>query len=194
MKLKFEYKNKEIEFNIIRRKRKTISIKIEEGEKESLLEMLINDPRCLDNAQVARLYNMMAEQMKWKKITAATVAVWRDKLDMMVYARRRGVTDFRNNKTMQVKRSAPTYPLYFWTMDGWDVELMYQESEKGCTTYHNRPTVVVVLDACCKYPIGYAIGTHETPELIQEALRDAAKHTEILFGQMYRTNQLQSDR
>ena len=170
------------------------SIKIEEGEKESLLEMLINDPRCLDNAQVARLYNMMAEQMKWKKITAATVAVWRDKLDMMVYARRRGVTDFRNNKTMQVKRSAPTYPLYFWTMDGWDVELMYQESEKGCTTYHNRPTVVVVLDACCKYPIGYAIGTHETPELIQEALRDAAKHTEILFGQMYRTNQLQSDR
>ena len=31
MKLKFEYKNKEIEFDIIRRKRKTISIKIEEN-------------------------------------------------------------------------------------------------------------------------------------------------------------------
>jgi predicted metal-dependent hydrolase len=30
MKLKFEYKNKEIEFDIVRRKRKTISIKIEE--------------------------------------------------------------------------------------------------------------------------------------------------------------------
>ena len=31
MKLKFEYKNEEIEFDIVRRKRKTISIKIEEG-------------------------------------------------------------------------------------------------------------------------------------------------------------------
>ena len=94
---------------------------------------------------------------------------------------------------MQVKRSAPTYPLYYWTLDGWDVELLYQKEENGRTTYHNRPTIVVVLDACLKYPIGYAIGTHETPDLIKEALRSAAKHTETLFGQMFRTAQLQSD-
>ena len=31
----------------------------------------------------------------------------------------------------------------------------------------------MVLDPCCNYPIGYAIGTHETPELIKEALRIA---------------------
>jgi hypothetical protein len=167
--------------------------KVADGENTDLLLMLISDPRNLDNAQVMRLYNMVAEQMKWDKITATTVANHRDKNEHITYARRRGATAFRNEKTMQVKRIAPTCPLLYWTMDGWDVELLYQQTENARTTYHHRPTVVVVLDACLKYPIGYAIGTHETPELIQEALRNAAKHTESLFGQMYRTNQLQSD-
>jgi len=55
-------------------------------------------------------------------------------------------------------------------------------------------TSAVVLDACLKYPIGYAIGTHETPQLTQAALRNAAKHTKELFGNMYRAHQIQSDR
>lgn len=167
--------------------------KVYDDNQVSAMGVLISDPRNLDNEQVARVYNTLAEQMKWKKITGSTVAVWRDKLDNEIYASRHGAVAFRSKKSMQIKRSAPTYPLYYWTMDGWDVELMYQKQEVGRTTYHNRPTVVFILDACCKYPIGYAIGTHETPELIKEALRNAAKHTESLFGQMYRTAQLQSD-
>jgi hypothetical protein len=98
-----------------------------------------------------------------------------------------------NTKAMQVKRSKPTSPLFYWTMDGWDAELLYQKFENGRTTYHNRMTVVVVLDPCINYPIGYAIGTHETPELIKAALRNAVDHTATLFGQRYRTHQLQSD-
>ncbi len=167
--------------------------KVFEERQVSALGVLISDPRNLDNEQVANIYNTLAEQMQWKKITASTVAVWRDRLDNEIYARRHGAVAYRANKTMQVKRRAPSYPLYYWTMDGWDAELLYQKTENGRTTYHNRITVVIVLDACCKYPIGYAIGTHETPELIKEALRNAAKHTESLFGQMYRTAQLQSD-
>jgi len=168
--------------------------KVADYNQQSALMVLMSDPRNLDNEQVSRLYNMLAEQMMWKKIGAGTVAVWRDKFDDVIYARRHGATAYRNNKAMQVKRKAPVYPLQFWTLDGWDVELMYQTTnEKGVTVYHNRPTIVVVLDACCKYPIGYAIGTHETPELIKEALRNAAKHTAQLFGTMYRTAQVQSD-
>ena len=168
--------------------------KVADNNQQSALAVLMSDPRNLDNEQVSRLYNMLAEQMQWKKIGAGTVAVWREKLDDVIYARRHGVSAYRNNKAMQVKRQAPTYPLQYWTMDGWDAELLYQSTnEKGVTVYHHRPTIVVVLDACCKYPIGYAIGTHETPELIKEALRNAAKHTQELFGSMYRTAQLQSD-
>ena len=169
--------------------------KIADDNQISALAVLMSDPRNLDNEQVSHLYNMLAEQMDWKKIGSATVAVWRDKLDDVIYARRHGLTSHRNNKAMQVKREAPKYPLQYWTLDGWDVELMYQATnDKGVTTYHNRLTMVVVLDACNKYPVGYAIGTHETPELIKEALRNAAKHTSELFGSMYRTAQIQSDR
>ena len=167
--------------------------KVADDNQISTLAMLISDPRNLDNEQVARLYNTIAEPMHWNKISLELVRRWRDKLESDIYARRHGVVAYRANKSMQVKRTAPSYPLYFWTMDGWDVELMYQKTIGGTTTYHHRPTVVVVLDACLKYPVGYAIGDHETPELIKSALRNAARHTKELFGQMYRTAQLQSD-
>jgi hypothetical protein len=168
--------------------------KVNDEVKESVIIELLADPRNLDNSQVAGLYNAMAGQMEWKTITPSAVAVWRDRYDLQIYAGRRGSVAFSNTKAMQVKRKAPSYPLYYWTMDGWDVELLYQKTENGTTTYHHRPTVVIVLDACLKYPVGYAIGTHETPELIQQALRNAAGHTQELFGKMYRTAQLQSDR
>ncbi|MCM8873117.1 MAG: hypothetical protein NDJ65_07570 [Paludibacteraceae bacterium] len=168
--------------------------KVDSEQQRSMMGMLVSDPRNLDNEQVAQLYNTMAKAMQWPTICASTVGVWREKLDNVVYARRRGGSAYRNNKAMQVKRSAPETALTYWTMDGWDAELMYQSKDKnGTTTYHHRLTVVVVLDTCCKYPVGYAIGDHETPQLIKAALRDAARHTEQLFGQMYRTMQLQSD-
>ena len=103
---------------------------------------------------------------------------------------------------MQVKREAPETALTYWTLDGWDVELIYQKQvlkvgDNGVrhkrTTYDNRKTVVVVLDACCKYPIGYAIGDRECTALIRTALRNAVKHTKELFGTRYKPLQLQSD-
>lgn len=168
--------------------------KIDDEIKESFVIELLADPRNLDNAQIARLYNEIAGQMNWSKITGHTVANYRDKYELEIHAGRRGSVSFYNSKAMQVKRSAPEKPLYYWTLDGWDVELLYQKHNGKTITYHNRPTVVVVLDPCCKYPIGYAVGTHETPELIKAALRNAALHTAELFGTMYRTHQIQADR
>lgn len=167
---------------------------INDEYKESVLMEMLGDPRNLDNMRIARCYNQMAEPMGWRKISSDTVAVFRDKYDLETYAGRHGGNALHNNKLMQVKRSAPTMPLYFLTLDGWDVELLYQRTENGRTTYYHRPTVIVVLDPCKKYPLGYAVGTHENPELIKKALRNAAKHTAELFGKMYRTHQIQSDR
>ncbi len=170
------------------------SAKVDDEIKESYITELIAAPNNLDNEQIARLYNTIAGQLGWKMITGSAVAVWRDKLDLTTYAGRRGTSAFSNKKAMQAKRKAPSTPMLYWTLDGWDAELLYQKTGEGATTYHHRPTVVIVLDACLKYPIGYAVGTHETPELIQEALRNAAKHTVKLFGSMQRVHQLQSDR
>lgn len=168
--------------------------KVADENQKAMLVTFMSDPRNLDNEQVARLYNMVAQQMDWKKITASAVAVWRDKCDDLIFARRHGAEKYRAGREMQVKRSAPTRPLLFWTMDGWDVELLYQNKpDKGATTYHNRLTMVVVLDGCCRYPIGFAVGHNESPALIREALRDAERETQRLFGRMYRVGQLQSD-
>ncbi len=172
--------------------------KVDSDEKDSVLVCLIADSRNLDNAQISSLYNMVAERMGWKKITASAVRARREKYELITAAGRLGETKFNNQKTMQVKRSAPTAPLLYWTLDGWESELLYQRvvtntTGHNVTTYHNRLTIVVVLDPCVKYPVGYAIGDHETPALIKEALRNAVNHTAELFGQRYRVNQLQSD-
>lgn len=171
--------------------------KVNDDTKESILVQLLADARNLDNAQIARLYNLLAEAQQWKTITPSAVGVWREKFDLVTAGGRLGATRFRNQRTMQIKRSRPTLPLLYWTMDGWTAELLYQKSEqrggRTVTTYTNRLTLVLVLDPCLNYPVGYAIGERENPALIRAALRNAANHTAELFGQRYRVNQLQSD-
>lgn len=173
--------------------------KVLTADQESYLACLLAHPNNLTDTLIAEGYNRMAKAREWKEITPAAVGVWREKLDIVTSAGRLGVSNFRNNKTMQVKRSRPTAPFLMWSLDGWTVELLYQATKtdkKGhrITTYTNRLTMVVVLDPCVDYPIGYAVGTHESPELIKAALRDAAQHSKELTGQMLRANQIQSDR
>lgn len=172
--------------------------RVKSEEQMSTLLTLLSLPNNFDDTEIARKYNLMAAAWGWDTVTASTVANYRDKYADVIYPRRRGAKAYHNNKSMQVKRSAPVYPMQMWTLDGWKAELLYQHrdtNKKGhsVTTYTNSPTIVVVLDPCMKYPIGYAIGTHETPELIKEAIRNAMKHTAELFGEMYEVLQLQSD-
>ena len=172
--------------------------KVDSAEKEGLLIGLIAHHNNLDNGFISKAYNAVAEAKGWEAITASAVGVWREKSDLVTSASRLGVSNFRNHKSMQVKRSRPTAPFLMWTLDGWDVELLYQTTKtdskgRSVTTYHNRMTVEVVLDPCCNYPIGFAIGTHETPELIKDALRNAAVHSRELTGEMLRSNQIQCD-
>ncbi|MDE6346386.1 MAG: hypothetical protein K2L55_06945 [Muribaculaceae bacterium] len=173
--------------------------KVANTEQEQVMTALLAHHNNLPDTLVAEGYNRFAEAKGWKPITAGAVAVWREKLGTVIRAGRLGVSNFRNNVTMQVKRSRPTTPFLMWSLDGWTVELLYQTTKtdkKGhnVTTYTNRLTMVVVLDVFNDYPIGYAIGTHESPALIKEALRDAAKHSQLLTGSMLRANQVQSDR
>ena len=172
----------------------TNAAKVDDDIKDSVLQTLVGDPRNLDNEMIAKLYNIIAERMNWKMITAGAVAARSEKYDLTTYARRVGETNFRNTKTMQFKRSRPTAAMLMWTLDGWDAELYYQKrGSNGVTTYCNRKTLELVLDPCTNYPIGYSIGDQEDSALIIAALRDAANHTKELFGSRYRTYQLQSD-
>lgn len=170
---------------------------IRTDEQRSIIIRLMSDHRNLDNEQIAMLYNIIAEKMEWSTITASALKTWRKRYDLETAAGRLGAKEFYNQRAMQVKRSAPTAPLYMWSLDGWDAELYYQKTTtrrgKTVTTYSNRLTVVVVLDVFNKYPIGYAVGEQECAALITEALRNAANHTRELFGERYRALQIQSD-
>lgn len=173
--------------------------KVLSDEQTGYLATLINNPNNVQDTIVAKFYNAKARILGWKEITAAAVGVWREKLQLEAAAGRLGVTNFRANKTMQVKRSRPTAPFLMCSLDGWTVELLYQKTRQdknghNVTTYTNRLTIVVVLDPCVDYPMGYAVGDHECPELIKAALRNAAIHSRELTGEMLRYNQVQSDR
>lgn len=172
--------------------------KVMTDEQRSLLLSLLAHHNNLDNAFIADAYNRMAAFKRWPTIAPSTVANHRQRNTLATSIGRRGLSNFRAETAMQVSRSRPTAPFLLWTLDGWDCELLYQQSRTDSrghttTTYHNRLCLEVVLDPSCDYPIGYAVGTHETPDLIRAALRDALLHTVQLTGAMLRTNQLQCD-
>ena len=166
-------------------------------EQRSLVIELIGDGRNFNNETVARLYNTVADRMGWASITAGTVANYKKEYPE-AFAGRHGAQALRNEKLMQVKRFTSSAPMYFWTADGWDVELLYQRTYinkdgRQVTTYHNRPTVVAIVDPFNYYIIGYAIGTQETPDLIRAAFRNAFEHVYELFGDYYQPWQIQTD-
>ncbi len=172
--------------------------KVISDEQEALLDELIAKHNNLENTMIATIHNAVASQMNWKTITAGTVANRKQENMLVLYAGRKGVKEMKNQILMQNKRSKPSKPMLYWTLDGWDVELFYQKTgvnPKGhsVTTYTNRLTAVIILDPYNKYPIGYAIGTHETPSLIKKAIQNAYNHVKELFGEFYKPYQIQSD-
>lgn len=171
---------------------------VKEDWQFALIEELLKKHQNLNNEQIADLYNTVIRAMGGATLTASTIANYRKEYDLYTFAGRRGETNFEHQKTMQVKRSRPSLPMLYWTLDGWDAELLYQREEtnskgQNVTTYSNRLTMVVVLDPYNNYPVGYAIGERESPSLIKEALRNAVNHTKELFGERYKPLQLQSD-
>ena len=177
--------------------------KVSDERLEAVMHKLLSQHMNLNNVQIMEKYNEVAKLMEMPLIKSpVTVDKYRKQMESTTLAHQRGSKAFRNKLEMQIKRSAPETALTYWTLDGWDVELVYQKQilkvgDNGVrhkrTTYDNRKTVVMVIDACCKYPIGYAIGDRECTALIRTALRNAVKHTKELFGMRYKPLQLQSD-
>ena len=179
------------------------AVKVLNNEQQAVMHKLISHHNNLNSVQIMNEYNKVADLMSWEPVNSpTTVDNYRKKMDLTTMPGCKGVATLRNTRMKQIHRSAPEQALTYWTLDGWTVELLYQKKIKTKekdgklymkTTYTNRKTAVIVLDACKKYPIGYAIGDHESPALIREALRNAVNHTRELFGTRYKPLQLQSD-
>ena len=177
---------------------------VKDEEMEAVMHKLISLHNNLNSVQIMEEYNKIATVLEKPLINSpVTVDNYKKKMELTTMQGRKGKKAVANTRKMQIHREAPTQALTYWTLDGWTAELLYQKkvpAGKGAdgkrymkTTYTNRKTIVYVMDACCKYPIGYAIGDNESPELIREALRNAVCHTKELFGTRYKPLQLQSD-
>ncbi len=160
-----------------------------EGKQMAIIRRIARLHTNLDAAQVAQLANIIFEKNNWETIGEKRVWQIMNQNKAVLTPGRRGKRVFNSEIAMQLKRKAPQFPTYYWTLDGWTVELLYQDEK----SYSNRLVMVVVLDAMNKYPVGYAIGDRENAELIRQANRNALIHMKELFGDYYRPYQLQSD-
>jgi len=157
-------------------------------------------PNNLDFVQIADHYNLIAAESNWPSFTNMQVMniLKEGTVDLVTTPGRRGVNNFLNEKALQVKRRDPSAPLRFVTVDGWDVELAYQEmitDKKGkrITRYDNRLVVVIILDPFCKYPVGFAIDNSESSALIKRAMKEGIDHIYEMTGQYIAPYQIQSD-
>jgi dsDNA-binding SOS-regulon protein len=144
----------------------------------------------LNASQVAKLATVIFEKNGWEMVSDARIAQIMAENMPLLTPGRRGQREWASTVAMQHKRKAPEFPTAFFSLDGWTVELLFQEGGE----YSKRLVMVVVLDACGKYPVGYAIGDRENSELIRQANRNALLHLQELFGDRYRPYQVQSDR
>lgn len=151
---------------------------------EAVIAMLIGSGAKLNDVQVAKVAGTMGV-----KIDRRRVQEIRKRHENELMPTREGIRRTANVLPMQVDRERPNMPLKMVSLDGWDVELYYREGNSS----YNRLTVVIVTDVMNDYPLGYAIGDRECAELIQEAMRNAIRHTRDLFGGYYGLWQVQSD-
>lgn len=172
---------------------------LKKEQQQAIIHKLLSHHNNLNNEQVRIMYNAVAKEKGWTEIKSlGTVENWRKKFGPETEPGRRGLTEFRNTITKQIKRSAPKRPLTYVSIDGWTAELAYRrqgidKNGHKVTTYHHRLTVVFILDACSKYPIGYAIGDAENVNLIKEAMKNAVNHSRELFGTRFKPRQIQTD-
>lgn len=172
--------------------------KVFDEDQIALLRSICARGASYNSQQIADLYNMVAEARGWDKISRRSASDYLKEYHLIVKAGRDGSESFRNKLSMQIRRKRPTEALSFWSLDGWTVELYYQKKVKDSKgkvihTYQNRLTAVVVLDATCNYPVGYAIGECESVSLIRAAVKNAIDHCHDVLGDWYRPYQIQSD-
>lgn len=195
-----EYEEKGAECCIdIRKQSNKNAAKVCEEEHINLLQTICSRGASYNAKQAADMYNAVADARGWERISRRSVLNYMKEYDAIIEAGRNGSESFRNRLAMQPRRKKPTEALSFWSVDGWTVELYYQKEVKdkqGKTvrTYTNRVTAVVVLDAYNNYPVGYAIGEHESVSLIKMAVKNAMDHCKLAFGNSFRPYQMQSDR
>lgn len=161
----------------------------------AVLTELRGNTNNLQISAICKLYNKIAVTQSWPELTVQAVekTIKNGLINRVTLPGRRGTKHYLNNATRQIKRKRPELAMQYLTVDGWNVELGYQDYVGNQTKYHLRQLVVVVLDPCINYPLGYAIADRETPALIKAAIKNAIDHARELTGTWIAPQKIQTD-
>lgn len=175
-----------------------------------LIEMLAHGAQ-FDDVFVCEKYNNAARIAGFKEITARTVGTYRHENAAIIDAYRKGNKAWYDTAGKVIHQERPAAPLLLINSDDNDLDLYFQEERtvsrnkkiKGTEltekkdvkeiNYYHRPVLYVVIDAYNDYPLGYAIGTNQTNELVYQAYLNAANHVFELTGDHYLWNQIKTD-
>lgn len=142
----------------------------------------------LSFVQTTKIYNQEAAKNDWSPLSEERV---RQLLNMpssqqRIFASRHGVEASRNKLERTIKRKRPSFPDALWSLDGFTVQLVYQD-EKGKP--QSGLYCIAVMDVCSDYIAGYKVveGT-ETATVVQGALRMACRNTMMLPYQLQYDN------
>ncbi|MCK4826576.1 hypothetical protein KA005_63120, partial [bacterium] len=185
--------------------------KLENGKLSNYTEAIFNTqialllelrahPNNFDYVQITKKYNLAARGLKYPELSSRQVEniLTTGEYHRITSPGRFGAAYYYNNKSVQTKRRRPAMPLQYVTVDGWDVELHYQErvyNKQGHSKmlYDRRLKVVIILDPYNNYPLGYAIDDTESASLIKRAMKNSIDHVHELTGRYFVPYQIQSD-
>lgn len=162
-----------------------------------VLLKLISHHNQFDSVWIAERYNKeWAIPNGRKPIDKATVLNYAKDYANEVMALRDGYKKAYGKVVPIIRREAPSAPLLFVGSDDCHIDWYFRL--KGVSDVGNddffRPKMVIVMDACCRYILGWACGMSVTADLVKMAYLNALHHIKELTGGFYSFQQIQYDR
>lgn len=170
------------------------------------LGALLFHPNRLDSKQIASIYNNVVTVLgkeEFKMSDSNIRKIKNEGFNMLAHLEGSQGKAGIKRLMMYRDRFRPAESLKFVSLDGWDVELAYKRKVKVRSKktgnpgeqmmYNFRHNVVVISDACCDFPIGWAVAEKETSALIKQAIRKAMHYIKDKTGKFYHFMELKTD-
>jgi nicotinamide mononucleotide adenylyltransferase len=125
--------------------------------------------------EVAILYNQYAQTKGWSSLTEERVRqiLCDPETKQATTFARDGQAVGRNMYERTIKRQKPSFADALWTLDGFTIQLRYQENGKPMSDLY----CIGIMDVYSDNIVGYALGTVENSVLVQQAIRAAIRNT-----------------
>lgn len=171
---------------------KSNAAKVNDEVAEAHLLSLIEDGRQMDDVLVCMIYNTWAEKEGYKKISPATVGVWRKAKEPEITASRYGTSALNDKFIRQVKGRRPSAPLYLVEHDDNNLDFLFADGKYQFADYVSY----VVNDSYNDLVLGmsYKAGGSVEQWMVLQAYVDAMYYIRSLTGGWYLPFEIKADK